>query len=102
MVKYLLLIVLAAAVAGSGLLVALATDSCGPAPQSMTGRTAGISPLDRTWTTGVQENEEGPQVLVSQVLASPGSFLAEGKGFEPSTGCPAPDFESGTQELMGR
>jgi hypothetical protein len=23
---------------------------------------------------------------------------AEGKGFEPSTGCPAPDFESGCQE----
>ena len=29
-----------------------------------------------------------------RVLAT-GGLKAEGKGFEPSTGCPAPDFESG-------
>ena len=52
------------------------------------------APLAKTWTTGVQENEEGSQVPANSVLASPVSFRAEGKGFEPSTGCPAPDFES--------
>jgi hypothetical protein len=50
--------------------------------------------LAKTWTTGVQKNEAGSQVLISAALASRGSFQAEGKGFEPSTGCPAPDFES--------
>lgn len=51
--------------------------------------------LDKTWTTAGQETQAGSQVLCFSALPSPVSRLAEGKGFEPSTGCPAPDFESG-------
>jgi len=36
--------------------------------------------LDKTGTTGVQENEEGSQVLLFQDLASLGSFQAERTG----------------------
>ncbi len=52
-------------------------------------------------TTGPGTDPLAPQVLTlgrnkksRRVLATPGS-KAEGKGFEPSTGYPAPDFESG-------
>ena len=58
------------------------------------GARQGISLLAKTWTTGVQGNEAGSQVLGNTSLTSPGSISAEGKGFEPSTGCPAPDFET--------
>jgi len=58
------------------------------------GVSQGSSPLAKTWTTGLQKKEPGSQVLVTASLTNHGSFEAEGKGFEPSTGCPAPDFES--------
>ena len=50
---------------------------------------------DKTGTTMSPENNTGPQVVAMQQLASRVSLEAEGKGFEPSTGFPAPDFESG-------
>ena len=84
MTKSILTIVLAAAVAVSGLGVALAAiDPSGLVPQFTTGHTAGDSPLAKTWTTGVQENETGSQMPVFAATASPGSFSAEGKGFDP-------------------
>jgi len=95
MVKRLLTTIgLAAAVAAGALLIALATDSSGLPPQFIPGQPAGDPPLAKTWTTGVQKKEPGSHVLVTASLSSHGSFQAEGKGFEPSTGCPAPDFES--------
>jgi hypothetical protein len=52
-------------------------------------------------TTGPGADSLAPQVLTlarnresRRVLATPG-LKAEGKGLEPSTGKPAPDFESG-------
>jgi hypothetical protein len=49
---------------------------------------------DKTGTNADAENSTGSQVVGIQPLASRVSFKAEGKGFEPSTGFPAPDFES--------
>ena len=48
-----------------------------------------------TETKTCPDNNTGSQAVVMQQLASHVSFEAEGKGFEPSTGFPAPDFESG-------
>jgi hypothetical protein len=53
------------------------------------------APPAKTWTMGVQEDEAGSQVPAATSLTSLVSFQAEGKGFEPSTACAAPDFESG-------
>ena len=93
MLKYVLMIVVAAIVAAtSNPAAAMAARVAGA---EIPGVGPGKSPLDKTWTTGGQENEAGSQVLAVTSLTSPGSFEAEGKGFEPSTGCPAPDFESG-------
>ena len=50
---------------------------------------------DKTGTNAVPENNCGSQAVANQPLTSRVSFEAEGKGFEPSTGFPAPDFESG-------
>jgi hypothetical protein len=44
-------------------------------------RHPGNSSLDKTWTTGVQEKEDGSQVLALQALASRGSFQTERTGF---------------------
>ncbi len=51
--------------------------------------------LDKTGTNRAAKNDNSPQTPVFQALTSCGSLKAEGKGLEPSTGCPAPDFESG-------
>ena len=40
----------------------------------------GNRPLDKTWTTGVQENEAGSQVLDITALTSPMSFQAKRTG----------------------
>ena len=50
---------------------------------------------DKTGTNSSRKNETGSQTAKSKPNASRVSFGAEGKGFEPSTGFPAPDFESG-------
>ena len=92
MTKYVLMIVVAAMAATGNPAV---TMMAGDAGAEIPGVDRGISSLDRTWTTRRQKNEAGSQVLDWQVLTSPVSSQAEGKGFEPSTGCPAPDFESG-------
>jgi len=70
-----------------------AADSIGPQSQLIVSEAAGIPPLAITLTTVGQENAEDPQVLNAKVLPSPVSFQAEGTGFKPSTGCPAPHFE---------
>jgi hypothetical protein len=49
---------------------------------------------DETGTSTTPKNNTGSQDAAMQQLASSVSFGAEGKGFEPSTGFPAPDFES--------
>jgi hypothetical protein len=49
---------------------------------------------DKTGTSTSLENNTSSQAIGDQQLASRVSFEAEGKGFEPSTGFPAPDFES--------
>ena len=51
--------------------------------------------LDKTWTTAGSENTIGSQALNYSGLTSRVSFQAEGMGFEPTTPCGAPDFESG-------
>ena len=53
-----------------------------------------VANRDKTGTSGQPENNNGSQAIAIQQLASPVSFAAEDKGFEPSTGFPAPDFES--------
>ena len=92
MMRYLLMIVLVAMPAISGNAAAAMVARVAGADGA--GGSLGKSPLDKTWTTGGQKNEAGTQVLAIASLTSPMSFQAEGKGFEPSTGCPAPDFES--------
>ena len=64
-------------------------------PSHFTTICAEVADRDKTGTNGCPTNENGSQVAVSSVLASRVSFRAEGKGLEPSTGYPAPDFESG-------
>ena len=54
-----------------------------------------IAILDKNWTSTGSKNKAGSQALVTKQLASRVSFLAEGMGFEPTTPCGAPDFESG-------
>lgn len=49
---------------------------------------------DRTGTTPNSAKKESSQLLGLQEVASFGVSPAEDKGFEPSTGCPALDFES--------
>jgi hypothetical protein len=50
---------------------------------------------DKTGTIMSRQNDSGSQMVEVKPFTSRASFTAEGKGFEPSTGCPAPDFESG-------
>ena len=92
---YLLMIVVAAVAAASGLpATTAAADALRSAVQGC-GVPDGVPSLDKTWTTGGQENEAGSQVLVFQVLTSPVSFQAEGTGLEPATPCGAPHFQCG-------
>ena len=49
---------------------------------------------DKTGTFDERAEGAGPQVQAISVLASRGNLRAECKGFEPSTGFPAPDFKS--------
>ena len=65
-------------------------QNCEPGRQNSEARDR-----DKTGTTTSPENSTGPQAVAIQQLASRVSFEAEDKGFEPSTGFPAPDFESG-------
>jgi hypothetical protein len=90
--RVMMIVVAAIVAATSNPAVAM---SAGGAGADVSGVSVGKSPLDKTWTTGGQENEACSQVLAVTLLTSPVSFQAEGKGFEPSTGCPAPDFETG-------
>ena len=93
MSQYVMMTVMAATLAVSTNLTAMMVAR--GATAETTGISRGRSPLDKTWTTWGQEKEAGSQVLAAVALTSPGSFTAEGKGVEPSTGYPAPDFESG-------
>lgn len=54
-----------------------------------------VTILDISGTSGGQENNDGSQTAGDSGFASCGSFQAEGMGFEPTTPCGAPDFESG-------
>jgi hypothetical protein len=99
MMNCVLMIVLAAMLVTSGN-AAIATAHSRPVALAAGDRhpvapgvRPGLRPLAKTWTTRGQETKAGPQVLAAAALTGPGFFLAEGKGFEPSTGCPAPDFE---------
>src|SRR5438128_8898550 len=99
MLKFVLMIILATAMAASGNSAAAASKpaaiaEAGQAGAESLGFAVGFLPLDKTWTTTGQENEAGSQVLANSRLTSPVSFSAEGKGFEPSTPCGASDFES--------
>jgi hypothetical protein len=51
--------------------------------------------LANSWPNASWENATGSQALTDLGLASRVSFQAEGMGFEPTTPCGAPDFESG-------
>ena len=64
------------------------TARCAAAVMPETGR-------DKTGTNLLPGNEVGSLPAKNKPLASGFSFEAEDKGFEPSTGFPAPDFESG-------
>lgn len=50
---------------------------------------------DKTGTSASPQNTIGPQMPNSQALASRMILEAEGMGLEPTTGCPAPEFQSG-------
>jgi hypothetical protein len=83
MVKYVMMMVMAAALAVDR--TAGDTAPATVARAEYAGAVAGIVPLDKTWTTWGQENAAGPQVLVAAALTSPVSFQAEGTGLEPAT-----------------
>jgi hypothetical protein len=99
MLKYVIMIVLFAMLAISSNPVA--TMAAGGAGAGIPGVSQGNSLLAKTWTTGVQKKEAGSQVLATASVTSRGSFEAEGKGFEPSTGCRAPGFETGCRKHWG-
>jgi hypothetical protein len=69
------------------------------APTSMT-MAGGAVPIrletnrDKTGTNPLPRNAAASQMAKNMAKAGCISFEAEGKGFEPSTGFPAPDFES--------
>ena len=88
MMKSLMMIVLVAMLAVSD------NPAAAMATAEIPGMYHGKLPLDKTWTTGGQENEAGSQVLAIASLTSHVSFRAEGMGFEPTTPCGASDFES--------
>jgi hypothetical protein len=93
MLKNLLMILLVTVLAASSNPAAIVAT--GDAGAKMPSVGSGAAPLAKTWTTGVQENEPGSQVLAVSSLTSRGSFSAEGTGFEPATGFPAPHFQCG-------
>ena len=88
MVKNLLLVVMFAAAAN-----AVAAVNANPATITTVAAVAAAvdaenrgvvqknQPLDKTWTTGVQENEAGSQVLDITTLTSLMSFQAKRTGF---------------------
>ena len=82
---FMLVIMVAAIVAVTGNMAAMAAAD-GGAGVKYPGASGENLILDKTGPTGAQENEAGSQVLVLSGLTNPVSFLAEGKGFEPSTG----------------
>ena len=94
MKSYVLTIMAAAIVAAAAATAAMMAAA--PAITAQNHRAGGRKPLlDKTWTTGVQENKEGSQAFVNQVLTSPVSFQAEGTGIEPATPFGAPHFQCG-------
>ncbi len=70
-------------------------NSIRPTKAELSSSAAQDGSLDNSWTRAVPQNRAGSQVLIDKQLASRVSFLAEGMGFEPTTPCGAPDFESG-------
>ena len=54
-----------------------------------------VANRDKRGTSASFQIESDLQVAKNKPNASRSSFEAEDKGFEPSTGFPAPDFESG-------
>ena len=93
MMKYVMMIVLVAMLAASGKPAAEVRARCAGA--EIPSVSPGNATLDKTGTTGGQENEAGSQVLAVSSLTSPVSFQAEGTGFEPATPCGAPHFQCG-------
>lgn len=97
MMKYLLSLVVVAVVAITGMMAAtVAANHTGTAAETRNWadrmgaigaevETSAVDPwklpLDKSWTTGAQENEAGSQVLVFQALASLGSIPTERTGF---------------------
>ncbi len=51
--------------------------------------------MAKTWTSGAPAQGVQSQPSLQQVVETRGSSIAEGMGFEPTTPCGAPDFESG-------
>jgi hypothetical protein len=82
MLEYVMMIVLAAVTAAMGNPVAIM--AAGGAGAEIHGVGPGKPSLDKTWTSRGQENAAGSQVPFFSALTRPGSFSAEGKGFEPS------------------
>jgi hypothetical protein len=70
---------------------------CGGPDRKAIRQDSEVRDRDKTGTTTSPENNTGSQSAAIQQLASSVPFVAEGKGFEPSTGFPAPDFESEIQ-----
>lgn len=74
------------------------TDTAGgnlAALESKAVTKASAATLEKTWRNAGSKNEAGSQVLTEKHIASRVCPKAEGMGFEPTTPCGAPDFESG-------
>ena len=54
-----------------------------------------VTNRDNTGTSNVPKMTDNPQSLVFTRSASGQQLEAEGMGLEPTTGCPAPEFQSG-------
>ncbi len=73
-----------------------ATGTKSPPPEvASMDRQEEVVDRDNTGTNGAAEKTGVSQTPVKQVVANRPSFKAEGRGLEPPTGFPAPDFESG-------
>ncbi len=79
--------------AGVVLAVGLSTLNVGTNRSQESGTTA-VNNRDKTGTSTCSETTDSPPTREISMSASRQNVEAEGMGLEPTTGCPAPEFQS--------
>ena len=73
----------------------LGAQSCATAAKTTSNVFSDARDRDKTGINDPTSKTIGTQSVTDQAFASSCSFRAEGMGLEPTTGCPAPEFQSG-------